>query len=81
MIVYLVRDMDPSGGYLSAQTERPPLIGREAVYVDEIRVVEDFPEDVWDLVVAGGLPVDPGGAGHDLVWMPWWEDAETVWKK
>lgn len=81
MIIYLVRDTDPDGGYLSAQADRPVLAGREAMFVDEIRVVDEFPEDVWELAIQGGLPVDPGGIGHDLAWMPWWEEGQVIWKK
>lgn len=84
MIIYLVRYGNPAdGGYYAAQDHKPIVApwGREERWADEVRVVDEFPEDVWEFAIQGGLPVDPEGEGHDLVWEPWWREATTIWKR
>ena len=79
MILYLLRDLDPQGGYLAAQPDKPdPFTERQSVV--EVRVVRDFPDDIWEFALAGGLPVDVDHS-NDSTWMEWWDDAERVWLK
>lgn len=84
MIVYLIRYSNPvNGGYFAAQDSKPIIApySHEERWAQEVAVVEDFPDDVWELVISGGLPVDPDGEGHDLVWEPWWEQSRTLWRR
>ena len=79
MQLYLLHDLDPSGGFFAAQEFKPdPHAERPSV--DEVRLVEDFPDDVWEFTLAGGLPVDPDGS-NDSTWLPWWDDALPVWSR
>lgn len=79
MLLYILHDTDPYGGYFSAQPFKPdPATERRSV--DEVRAVADFPEDVWDFAMAGGLPVDVDRS-NDSTWAPWWADAEIVWTR
>ena len=76
MILYLLRDTDPAGGYLCAQEFKPDMT-QERKTVVEVRAVPDFPEDIWAMVLEGGLPVDPDYS-NDSTWLGWWDDAERV---
>lgn len=79
MILYLARDADPNGGYFEAHSTKPTEdVMRRTL--QEVRVVDDFPEDVWEFALAGGLPVDSDGS-NDSTWAAWWPDATVVWTK
>lgn len=79
MILYLEHSTDPYGGHLSASAAEPdPASFRRTV--DEVRVVENFPDDVWALALAGGLPVDEDHS-NDSTWLPWWDDAAPAWSR
>ena len=79
MILYLLRDLDPIGGYFAAQEFKPDPI-EERPSIIEVRAVEDFPQDVWELALAGGLPVDLDHS-NDSTWIEWWHDATPVWER
>ena len=79
MVLYLLMDTDPNGGYFCAQPWKPDL-SEERASISEVRVVEDFPEDVWEFALAGGLPVD-GDHSNDSTWIEWWRDATPVWER
>ena len=76
MILYILRESDPAGGYFSAQDFKPDSSHHPTL--NEVRVVENFPEDIWDMVLQGGLPVDPDHS-NDSTWVEWWPEAQTVW--
>lgn len=79
MELYLIHDINPSGGFFAAQEFKPdPLLERTTV--DEVRVVENFPDDVWEFALSGGLPVDSDHS-NDSTWLPWWDDAALVWSR
>ena len=79
MILYLLHNRDPNGGYFAAQEFKPdPLEERESLI--EVRAVADFPEDVWEFALAGGLPVDVDHS-NDSTWIEWWAEAEPVWSR
>lgn len=79
MILYILRDLDPRGGYFSAQPFKPnPVEERDNVV--EVRAVRDFPEEVWEFALAGGLPVDIDHS-NDSTWVEWWDQAEPVWSR
>ena len=79
MILYLLRDTDPIGGFFAAQELKPDPI-TERYTVEEVRAVRDFPEDVWEFALSGGLPVDIDRS-NDSTWLEWWHDAEIVWTR
>jgi hypothetical protein len=79
MRIYLLRDEDPRGGYLCAQNFKPDM-SSERLSINEVRVVNNFPEDVWDMVLKGGLPIDEDFS-NDSTWLPWWAEAETIWTR
>lgn len=75
--LYILRDDDPSLGYYSAQTTPfDPRVDRRTI--SEVRLVEEFPQDVLDMALTGGLPVDENHS-NDSTWIEWWRDARTVW--
>lgn len=79
MVVYLLHDDDPNGGYFSAMSIKPdPTLERG--HTVEIRAVREFPVDVWEFAMSGGLPVDVDHS-NDSTWIEWWDDAEPVWKR
>ena len=78
MRIYLAMSDSPERGYYSAFVEKPDL--RVLRDVREVRVVERFPEDVWRLVSAGGLPVDEDDM-NDSTWIEWWGKARKVWQR
>ena len=79
MVLYLLRDSDANGGYYEAHPTKPdgPLLRRT---VQEVRMVDDFPDDVWEFALQGGLPVDED-MSNDSTWAAWWPDGVTVWSK
>ena len=79
MILYILRGTEAPGGFFAAQ-EFEPTMEDERDAVVEVRKVLDFPEDVWELALAGGLPVDET-MSNDPVWAEWWADAELVWSR
>ena len=79
MVLYLLRDREPLGGYYAASSFKPDL-EEERYTVTEVRAVREFPVDVWEFAMAGGLPVDIDGS-NDSTWIEWWPDAEPVWKR
>ena len=79
MILYLLRDTDPNGGYFAAQEFKPDP-SQERRTIVEVRAVEDFPEDIWELVLSGGLPVDLDHS-NDSTWLEWWDEATPVWRR
>lgn len=79
MILYILRDIDPIGGFFAAQGFKPDPLQERATVV-EVRAVEDFPEDLWAAVLAGELPVDVDGS-NDSTWLQWWDQATPVWSR
>lgn len=79
MRIYLLRDDDPRGGYFCAQSFKPDM-SMERPSINEVRVVENFPADIWDMTLKGGLPVDEDYS-NDSTWLPWWAEAETIWTR
>lgn len=79
MIIYLLRDIDPIGGYFAAQEQKPEMHEERDTTV-ECRVVTDFPEDVWAFALSGGLPVDDDYS-NDSTWIEWWPEATRVWAR
>jgi hypothetical protein len=78
MLIHLLKDEDPLGGYFCAEQDKPDMtIQRPSVV--EVRSVE-VPDDVWELVLEGGLPVDPDYS-NDSTWAQWWPLGTTVWTK
>lgn len=77
MVIYIVRDSDPTGGYFHAEPSKPNLVHDRPTLV-EVREVDDFPEDVWQYVLVGGLPVDADGS-NDSTWSEWWPKGKVVW--
>jgi hypothetical protein len=79
MVVYISRDTDPTGGYFHAEDRKPDMsIERDTIV--EVREVEGFPDDVWQFVLIGALPVDADGS-NDSTWAGWWADGTTVWAR
>ena len=77
MILYILKDDDPQGGYFAAQEFKPDMrVERKSIC--EVRMVPDFPEDVWKFALQGKLPVDPD-ISNDSTWIRWWPDGETIW--
>ena len=79
MIVYLLRDTDPLGGFFAAQQTKPDILEERSTVV-ECRAVENFPEEVWQFVLEGSLPVDVDGS-NDSTWLEWWAESEPVWAR
>ena len=79
MILYILRDTEAAGGLFAAQGFEPTMEDERDVVV-EVRKVLDFPEDVWESALAGGLPVDET-MSNDPVWAEWWAEAEPVWSR
>lgn len=79
MILYILRDVDSVGGYFAAQDFKPDK-STERATIAEVRAVRDFPDDIWALVLSGGLPVDIDHS-NDSTWLEWWEEAEPVWSR
>ena len=76
MRLYLEHDSDPHGGYFCASEFKPdPATMRRTI--DEVRVVENFPDPLWKRALAGELPVDLDGS-NDSTWAGWWADADPV---
>ena len=78
MIAYLLKDDDPHGGYFAAEDHKPDIRVQRKTLA-EIRRVE-LPDEVWQMVVTGALPVDEDFS-NDSTWIQWWQDpsAEIVW--
>lgn len=74
MKVYVSRDWEPEGGFYSASLDKNVL-----PYTDEIRVVDDFPDELWRELMAGGtiLPGDDGT--YDEFWFPHFDSGRTIW--
>lgn len=79
MILYLLRDKDPRGGYFAAQAVKPDFFDERETVV-EVRAVPDFPDEVWEFALAGGLPVDVDHS-NDSTWVEWWAHAVPVWTR
>jgi hypothetical protein len=79
VIIYLLRDTDPLGGFFCAQQIKPDILAERETVV-ECRAVTNFPEDVWQFVLSGALPVDVDGS-NDSTWLPWWSESEPVWER
>lgn len=78
MIIYIMRDTEPAGGFYAAQSEMP-LEETERRAVVEVRKTE-VAEEFWQGVLAGRLPINFQG-NNDETWLKLWEDAEPVWKR
>lgn len=81
IVLYMVRDNDPHGGYFSAQEWKPDTrILRPSD--EEMRVVVSFPLDVWQSIVRGDDEIerDPDGS-MDSFWVPWWAQGTTIWTR
>lgn len=79
MILYILRDLDPLGGYFAAQGFKPDPIEERATVV-EVRAVLEFPEELWETAMSGGLPIDVDRS-NDSTWLQWWDDAVPVWAR
>lgn len=77
LILFLSLDDRPEGGIFSASQEMPPL---DDPHLVEVRVVPNFPADVWAFALAGGLPVDEDHS-NDSTWAPWWPDGVPIWTR
>jgi hypothetical protein len=77
MVIYILKDADPAGGYFAAQ-DRKPFLWEERSTVVEVREVSDFPEDLWQTVLEGGLPVDEDYS-NDSTWAEWWSQGRMIW--
>lgn len=78
VLVYILKDDEPAGGYFAAQTMKPDMTS-ERRSVAEVRAVE-MPQDVWEFALEGGLPVDVDYS-NDSTWIEWWPEAEPVWTR
>jgi hypothetical protein len=78
VIIYIVRDDDPDGGYFSFGPEKPTLHHYPAS-VMEVRAVEDN-SDLWGRWSVGKLPTGLDGT-FDYILAPLWVKGETVWKR
>lgn len=80
MKLWILMDDEPYGGYFCGQSWKPNM-QEERATIREVRVVEDFPDDIWDFILnQGGAPLDEDGS-NDSTWLPWWKEAETVWSR
>lgn len=81
MVIYLLKDNNPEGGYYCAEGERPDMSIQRSTVV-EVRQVE-VPDEVWNLVLEGGLPVDDLGTNpnNDSTWIEWWPSGTTIWTR
>lgn len=75
MLVYITRSYEPMGGFYSGSSER--VLG---VFADEIRLVEDFPDTLWDDIMRGGVTMGLDGT-LDTIWYPYYEQGTTVWRR
>lgn len=79
MVIFILKDLDPAGGYYAAQEERPEKADERQTIV-EVRRVKDFPEDVWEMALTGALPVDDD-LSNDSTWLGWWPKGRAIWKR
>lgn len=77
VVIYISRDSDPTGGYFHAEDGKPDMAAERATVV-EVREVGDFPDDLWQSMLAGGLPVDADHS-NDSTWAQWWPKGTVVW--
>jgi hypothetical protein len=81
MKLWILLDDEPYGGYFAAQ-DWAPNMAHERSTIREVRLVEDFPDDVWNWFMneGGTLPLDDDGS-NDSTWRAWWADGVPVWSR
>lgn len=83
MLIYILMDDDPSGGYFAGQDWLPDM-SLERNTIREVRKV-DMPQETWDFIIHdGGAPVDimpDGTTSNDTTWLPWWLEGEVIWSR
>lgn len=78
MIIYLLLDEDPDGGYYAAQDRKPDMrIERRSIV--EVREV-DVLDSLWEMTLRGELPVDADHS-NDSTWVDYWPQGKTVWSR
>ena len=75
MNLYVMREFEPLGGFYSASSVR-----ELSPFADEIRLVSDFPEEVWDEGMATGFPLDNDGSS-DTFWFEWFGRGVPIWTR
>lgn len=76
MRLYITRDYEPAGGFYSGAIEKTVDL-----FAEEIRVLDDFPDDIWADLNAGGV-ILPGSDGTlDEFWFPYFDRAATIWRR
>lgn len=78
MDIYILKNDDGDGGYYCAQSEAPDMRWQRPA-ITEVRLVS-IPDDIWALVLAGGLPVDEDRS-NDSTWIEWWPEGSTTWTR
>lgn len=78
MVIYILRDTTPEGGYFCAEALEPEP-GTQRPQVVECRSVEVAAE-WWASVLRGELPVDEDGS-NDSTWAALWPEATPVWSR
>lgn len=82
MMIYILMDDDPNGGYFAGQDWLPNMEWERAS-IREVRAV-DMPEETWEFIINGGAPLDTmrdQTTSHDSTWLPWWLDGRVVWSR
>ena len=81
MKLYILYDEEPVGGHFSAQ-DWEPVMKLERKTVSEVRLVENFPDEIWNFFMyeGGTLPIDANNS-NDSTWREWWSDGVTTWKR
>ena len=75
LILYIERQTSPEGGYYSASSERLPT----SICTNEIRVVDEFPQELWDKVNRGEIEHGKDGTLDDF-WFPYFDKARIIWR-
>lgn len=82
MEIYFSYDLDPSGPPINASTIRPDLESlRERNYTHQIKFLADFPDDVWEDLMAGRADVTDETGGVAGFLLPWYNQAEVIWDR
>lgn len=76
MKLYITMDSDPDGGFYSGALEVLPPIH----CAQEIRVLDDFPDEDWPRLMRGEVPLDDRGT-LDAYWLPFYVTGRTIWRR
>ena len=64
------------GGFYSGSIENAP-----SPFAEEIRRVDDFPDEEWELLNEGSW-IAPGPDGtFDDYWFPYFDGGKTIWRR